>query len=137
MNDLDPTRIAHSKAFVQEAFNHARGVNDHSEHMASRLLRDIKLIEGIVTIAELDDPNGNKREKVIHLMGWPAVKELIDRVNHLTSPELHTRLGLYDLHMAEGYMQLKQSIGQLELAVKPPRGKFEALSALADGPVVR
>lgn len=117
---IDPKKLHASQLSLLGAFDAARNAVCRQEEMRAQLYDDIDVVQGIVAMAEFDNDTEDARTEVVDIMKLPEVREVIDRVNHLTSPDMYSRLSQLCPNVAAGYMQLKTCIGQLEQAVATP-----------------
>ncbi len=126
MTSLTPEHkhLIHSKSCLLDAFNSSMNATHRLEVMRSQLCDDISCIDEVLGIAWHSDLSDEERAKIKLLMSTGTFKEINDRVNHLTSPEMYSRLAHECPYTAEGYMLLKTALGQLDLAVNPPTDDY-------------
>lgn len=123
-------QIMQSMRFLSTAFQHGADAASRAEPMRDQLYLDIDLVNAVLEISGFNAPNDRQKEFMLEYMDRPAFKTMVDRVNHLTSPEMFSRLSYEVPHVAKAYWELKCSLGNLQVAVMPASSIYDQHPAL-------
>lgn len=118
-------QIMHSMKFLSAAFTHGANAAARGEEMREVLYRDTELLQNVIEICGFNAPSDSQKAFMLERMSRPDFMEMVDRINHLTSPEMYTPLSRKVPNIAQGYWELKGSLGNLQAAVMPVRGVYD------------
>lgn len=114
--------------FLSAAFEEGATAAARGEEMREQLYRDTELLQTVLEICGFNSPNDSQKAFMLERMSRPDFKAMTDRIHHLTSPDMYSRMSQLVPHVAQGYWEMKCSLGNLQAAVMPVQGVYDELA---------